>query len=42
MAEHTEEARAILNKLPLVKENLIDLNITTLIPNLGFGRLFKE
>jgi hypothetical protein len=36
------EARSILNNLPLVKENLIDFEIISLVPYAGFGRLFKE
>ena len=36
-----EEARNILNQLPLVKEGLIDFEITVLKPYDGFERLFE-
>jgi hypothetical protein len=37
-----EEAREILNTLPLVKEKLIAFDIIPLTPYLGFSRLFDE
>lgn len=37
-----EEARHILNMLPLVREGLIDFEIIPLIPYSGFSRLFAE
>ena len=37
-----KEARSILYKLPLVKENLISFDIIPLVPYTGLGRLFKE
>ncbi len=35
-----EEARSVLNTLPLVKEGLITFDIISLIPYPGFSRLF--
>lgn len=37
-----ETAVRILNNLPLVKNNLIEFELTTLVPYSGFVRLFSE
>jgi hypothetical protein len=37
-----EEANAVLNTLPLVKEGLITFEIIPLVPYPGFSRLFDE
>ena len=37
-----EEARGVLNTLPLVKEGLIDFDIIPLVPYPGFSRLFQQ
>ncbi len=38
--DNVEEAKKILETLPLVKENLIEFEIIPLIPYPGFARLF--
>jgi hypothetical protein len=38
--DNMEEAKKILETLPLVKENLIEFEIIPLIPYPGFARLF--
>lgn len=38
--ETNDEAKSILNTLPLVKERLISFEITPLVPYNGFERLF--
>ena len=40
--DNVEEAKEILETLPLVKENLIEFEIIPLIPYPGFARLFTE
>jgi muconolactone delta-isomerase len=37
-----EEARRVLNSLPLVRERLVDFDIVPLVPYPGFARLFAE
>jgi len=37
-----EEARGVLNSLPLVRERLVDFDIVPLVPYPGFARLFAE
>ena len=37
-----DKAKRILDKLPLVKNNLIRFELTTLVPYTGFKRLFNE
>lgn len=39
---HTQEARQLLDSLPLVQANLIDFEIIPLVPYPGFERLFME
>ena len=39
---NVEEARELLNSLPLVKEGLIDFDVIPLAPYPGFSRLFAE
>ena len=38
----TEEAREVLNTLPLAQQGLIDFDIVPLMPYPGFERLFSE
>jgi hypothetical protein len=40
IGKDVEEAKKILETLPLVKENLIEFEIIPLIPYPGFARLF--
>ncbi len=40
--ENLEKAQNILNDLPLVRNNLIKFDLTTLIPYNGFNRLFMK
>ena len=40
--DSTDEAKNILDTLPLVKENLIRFEIIPLLPYPGFSRLFME
>jgi hypothetical protein len=37
-----EEAREVLNTLPLVKEGLITFDVIPLVPYPGFSRLFAD
>ena len=39
---NVDEAREVLNTLPLMKEELIDFDIIPLAPYPGFARLFAE
>ncbi len=39
---NVEEAHAVLNTLPLVKEGLITFEVIPLVPYSGFARLFGE
>ncbi|HCV44357.1 MAG TPA: superoxide dismutase [Bacteroidetes bacterium] len=40
--ESVDEARSVLNTLPLVKHRLIDFEMIPLIPYSGFARLFGK